>query len=65
VPTLLLTFASSPTLLIGDEQAAWCAANIAALDIEHCGPAGHHAPEDRPEAIATAISAWLDRHGLR
>ncbi|MDF2709481.1 MAG: haloalkane dehalogenase [Nonomuraea muscovyensis] len=65
VPKLLLTFDSSPTLLIGDEQAAWCAANIAALDIEHCGPAGHHAPEDRPEAIATAISAWLDRHGLR
>ncbi|GIH78149.1 haloalkane dehalogenase [Planobispora longispora] len=64
VPKLLLTFDSSPTLLIGQETADWCAANIAALEIEHCGPAGHHAPEDRPEAIAAAITAWGRRHGL-
>lgn len=63
VPKLLLTFDSSPTLLIGPETAAWCAANIAALEVEHCGPAGHHAPEDRPEAIAAAIGAWAGRHG--
>ncbi|MBE3013717.1 haloalkane dehalogenase [Microbispora sp. NEAU-D428] len=64
VPKLLLTFDSSPTLLIGPEMAAWCAANIAGLEVEHCGPAGHHAPEDRPEAIAAAITAWAGRHGL-
>ncbi|MGI5161216.1 haloalkane dehalogenase [Microbispora sp. CA-102843] len=64
VPKLLLTFDSSPTLLIGPETAAWCAANIAGLEVEHCGPAGHHAPEDRPEAIAAAINAWAGRHGL-
>jgi haloalkane dehalogenase len=64
VPKLLLTFDSSPTLLIGEQMAAWCAANIAALETEHCGPAGHHAPEDRPEAIAKAITAWAARHGL-
>ncbi|MEU7877476.1 haloalkane dehalogenase [Microbispora bryophytorum] len=64
VPKLLLTFDSSPTLLIGPEMAAWCAANIAGLEVEHCGPAGHHAPEDRPEAIAAAIDAWAERHGL-
>ncbi|WP_395110897.1 haloalkane dehalogenase [Actinomadura sp. SCN-SB] len=66
VPKLLLTFDSSPTLLIkpGEELAEWCAANIAALEIEHCGPAGHHAAEDRPEAIATAITGWARRHGL-
>lgn len=64
VPKLLLTFDSSPTLLIGPEMAAWCAANIAGLEVEHCGPAGHHAPEDRPEAIAAAINAWTERHGL-
>ena len=28
------------------------------------GTAGHHAPEDRPEEIAAAVSAWADRHGL-
>lgn len=64
VPKLLLTFDSSPTLLIGDEMIAWSREHIAALDIEHCGPAGHHAPEDRPDAIGTAIARWLDAHGL-
>ncbi|MEV4115755.1 haloalkane dehalogenase [Nonomuraea sp. NPDC049695] len=65
VPKLLLTFDSSPTLLIGAELAAWCAENIAALEVEHCGPAGHHAQEDRPEAIAAALKAWAARQGLR
>lgn len=65
VPKLLLTFDSSPTLMIGEEMAAWCAANIANVQIRHCGPAGHLAPEDQPEAIATAITEWADRHGLR
>lgn len=64
VPKLLLTFDSSPTLLIREELAGWCAANIAALQIEHCGPAGHHAPEDRPEAIAAAITTWAKQHEL-
>ena len=65
VPKLLLTFQGSPTLLIGDQMARWCAANIAALEIIACGTAGHHAPEDRPVEIAAAVSAWADRHGLR
>jgi haloalkane dehalogenase len=58
VPKLLLTFDSSPTLLIGPELTAWCAANIANLEIRACGPAGHMAPEDQPEAIATAVAEW-------
>jgi haloalkane dehalogenase len=65
VPKLLLTFQGSPSLLTGREMTAWCAANIAALEIIACGKAGHHAPEDRPEEIAAAISAWADRHQLR
>ncbi|GAA4605661.1 haloalkane dehalogenase [Actinoallomurus liliacearum] len=65
VPKLLMTFEGSPTLLIGDEMAAWCAANIAALETVACGKSGHHAPEDRPEEIAAAVSDWADRHGLR
>ncbi|WP_214108532.1 haloalkane dehalogenase [Acrocarpospora catenulata] len=64
VPKLLLTFEGSPTLMIREEMATWCAANITHLDIEHCGPAGHHAPEDQPETIATAINAWLKRNEL-
>jgi haloalkane dehalogenase len=65
VPKLLMTFTGSPTLLIGSELAGWCADNLAALESVACGAAGHHAPEDRPEEIAAAISAWADRHGLR
>lgn len=64
VPKLLLTFDSSPTLLIGEELIAWSREHIAALEIEHCGPAGHHAPEDQPDAIGAAIARWLDAQGL-
>lgn len=60
-----MTFEGSPTLLIGEELADWCATNIASLESVSCGKAGHHAPEDRPEEIAAAVSAWADRHGLR
>lgn len=65
VPKLLLTFDGSPTLMIGDAMIAWCAANIASLEIEPCGAAGHLAPEDRPAAIAAAVAGWADRHRLR
>jgi haloalkane dehalogenase len=64
VPKLLLTFDTSPTLMIGEPMTAWCAANISALEIEPCGAAGHLAPEDQPEAIAAAVSGWADRHQL-
>jgi haloalkane dehalogenase len=52
-----MTFEGSPTLLITKQMADWCADNIAALEIVPCGQAGHHAPEDRPEETAAAISA--------
>jgi haloalkane dehalogenase len=64
VPKLLLTFDSSPTLGIGPREAQWCAENIAALETHHCGPAGHHAPEDQPEAIAKEITGWARGHAL-
>jgi len=64
VPKLMMTFEGSPTLL-GAATADWCARTIAALEIVHCGAAGHHAPEDRPAEIATAVSDWADRLGLR
>jgi haloalkane dehalogenase len=65
VPKLLMTFDGSPTLLIDTQMTEWCATNIATLEIVPCGQAAHHAPEDRPEEIAAAVSAWADRHGLR
>ncbi|ETK30913.1 haloalkane dehalogenase [Microbispora sp. ATCC PTA-5024] len=64
VPKLLITFDGSGTLLVTPEVARWCRANISALEVEYGGPAGHHAPEDRPEAIGAAITAWAARHGL-
>jgi haloalkane dehalogenase len=64
VPKLLMTFEGSPTLL-SQATADWCASHVAALEVVHCGAAGHHAPEDRPAEIAAAISAWADQHGLR
>lgn len=65
VPKLLMTFEGSPTLLITEAMANWCASHIASQEIVRCGKAGHHAPEDRPAEIAAAISAWAYRHDLR
>lgn len=65
VPKLLLTFDPGPGTMIGPELADWCRRHIAALEVAACGPAGHHAPEDQPAAIAAAITAWADSHGLR
>ncbi len=65
VPKLLVTFEGSPTLMIGPDLVAWCRDHVASLEVEQGGPAGHLCPEDQPAAIAAAVSAWLDRHGLR
>jgi haloalkane dehalogenase len=64
VPKLLITFDSSPTLLIGPEMAEWCVNHMAGLEARHGGPAGHHAPEDQPGAIAREVTAWARRHAL-
>jgi haloalkane dehalogenase len=65
VPKLLLCFEPGPGQMLGQDVIDWCVANVAALRVERCGPAGHHAPEDQPAAIAAAIVTWADRHGLR
>jgi haloalkane dehalogenase len=62
VPKLLLTFEGAVS--VGPEMIAWCVQHIASLEIENCGPAGHQAPHDQPEAIAAAITAWTLRHQL-
>lgn len=64
VPKLLLAFEPGPGTMMGPELLDWCAANIANLEIERHGVAGHHTPEDQPEAIAAAVSAWAGRHDL-
>lgn len=68
IPKLLLTFEAPAELQAsptgGTAMLAWARANIAALDVAALGPAGHHAAEDVPDEIASAIVAWLDRHAL-
>ncbi|WP_371673815.1 haloalkane dehalogenase [Streptomyces sp. NBC_00289] len=65
VPKLLIDFARGPGSMTSPDLVAWCAKEMAALEIEHHDvPAGHHTPEDHPAVIATAISSWTDRHGL-
>jgi haloalkane dehalogenase len=67
LPKLLLTFDAGPGAgaLVGPEVIAWCREHLDNLEVVGCGPAGHHCPEDQPDAIAAAIRSWLDRHGLR
>jgi haloalkane dehalogenase len=63
VPKLLLAVENSVGL--GSPAViAWAAANFARVEVESVGPGGHHAPEDQPEAIGTAIARWLRRPAL-
>ncbi|TDW77946.1 haloalkane dehalogenase [Kribbella pratensis] len=65
VPKLLLTFEPGPGTMMGPEIVDWCATNVSALEIETHGLAGHHTPEDQPEAIAASLVNWLDKHNFR
>ncbi|SEF91071.1 haloalkane dehalogenase [Nonomuraea solani] len=65
VPKLLIGFRPGPGSMWTRETVAWCAANMASLEIsEHEEIAGHHTPEDRPLLIATAIDKWRSEQGL-
>jgi haloalkane dehalogenase len=64
IPKLLLTFdgkglSNAPAIV------AWAQGTAQNLEVVPLGAAGHHAPEDAPEAIGGAIVAWLDRHSSR
>jgi haloalkane dehalogenase len=59
-----LAFQPGPGAMMGQQLLDWCARNIAGLETEHLGFAGHHAPEDHPEVIAATVRGWADRHGL-
>jgi haloalkane dehalogenase len=62
VPKLLLTIEPKGMVTADIEQ--WARDNSAALEVEGIGPAGHHAPEDAPDAIGHAIANWLTRHQI-
>lgn len=42
----------------------WAARTFAAAELASIGPAGHHAPEDQPDAIGRAVATWIRRHAL-
>ncbi|MEV6770588.1 haloalkane dehalogenase [Nocardia sp. NPDC051030] len=42
----------------------WAATTFAAVETANIGPAGHHCPEDQPDAIGSAVAAWIQRHAL-
>jgi haloalkane dehalogenase len=63
VPKLIMTVESGP----GAAPASAVAATVttfASAEVESVGTAGHHAPEDQPDAIGTAVARWLSRHQL-
>ncbi len=47
-----------------NEVIDWAAATFANVETVGIGPAGHHAPEDRPDAIGEAVARWLRKHSL-
>ncbi|MGV9385498.1 haloalkane dehalogenase [Nonomuraea sp. NPDC003707] len=60
VPKLMIGFRPGIGTMWTSETVAWCAKNVAALEIvEHEEVAGHHTPEDQPLAIAADIESWL------
>ncbi|GAA1224057.1 haloalkane dehalogenase [Kitasatospora nipponensis] len=63
VPKLLMTVENGVGMGSA-ENAAWAARTFPALEVESIGRAGHHAPEDQPVAIGSAIANWLERHRL-
>jgi haloalkane dehalogenase len=64
IPKLLLTF-DGQGLSNAPAVVAWAQRNAASLEVVPLGAAGHHAPEDAPDAIGGAIVAWLDRRRPR
>ena len=63
VPKLVMTVESGVGMGSA-EVAEWAATTFAGVEVESVGPAGHHAPEDQPDAIGAAVARWLTRHGL-
>lgn len=59
---LLLT--TQPGSLVSPQIVRWSREHIARLEVDNVGPAGHHAPEDQPDAIGRAIAKWLARYRL-
>jgi haloalkane dehalogenase len=58
VPKLLVH--GRPGAVVTAATVAMCRSTIANLSVADVGEAGHFLPEDRPAAVAAALSAWID-----
>ena len=59
VPKLLMTVTPAQGLGAA-ETIEWARENFSSLSVEPVGEAGHHAPEQIPDAIGSAVARWLD-----
>ncbi|MGW3959518.1 alpha/beta fold hydrolase [Amycolatopsis sp. NPDC005003] len=60
VPKLLVTFEPAFDTMLTPSMVEWCAANFASLEVvSRPEKAGHHTPEDQPEALAETLAQWL------
>lgn len=62
-PKLLLTFEGNG-LSSAPATVDWARDACASLEVAALGAAGHHAPEDAPDAIGGAIRSWMQKHGI-
>ncbi|MFF1614136.1 alpha/beta fold hydrolase [Amycolatopsis sp. NPDC058278] len=61
VPKLLVTFEPGYDTMLTPSMIEWCASNFASLEVvQRPEKAGHHTPEDQPEALAETLSCWLN-----
>jgi haloalkane dehalogenase len=56
-PKLLMTF-GMPNVMASTETLAWVRSHAAQMRIEALPSAGHHAPEDAPDAIVATLLDW-------
>jgi haloalkane dehalogenase len=50
-----------PGSVVGAAELDWCRRDSAGLEIVNVGAGSHFLPEDQPEAISRALTAWLAR----
>jgi haloalkane dehalogenase len=60
-PLPKLLFTAEPGGIIREEVAAWCRANLPALDVVALGAGIHYLPEDHPHAIGRGVADWMKR----
>ncbi|MFC9996422.1 haloalkane dehalogenase [Nocardia sp. NPDC127526] len=63
IPKLVMAVEHGVGLGAG-EVIDWAARTFASVELANIGPAGHHCPEDQPDAIGTAVAEWIRRHAL-